>query len=59
MRQGENLIVTGASCAAAFDPLAGSGFVPSIEPGDIVVMQGNLRADVTTACLLAARERER
>lgn len=54
--QGENLIVTGASCAAAFDPLADSGFAPSIERGDIVVMQGNLRADVTTACLLAARD---
>ncbi|QKC84734.1 ribokinase [Mesorhizobium sp. NZP2077] len=53
--RGENLIVTGAGCAAAFDPLAGSGFAPSIERGDIVVMQGNLPGDVTTACLQVAR----
>ena len=53
--RGENLIVTGASCAAAFDPLADSDFAPSIERGDIVVMQGNLDPDVTTACLRAAR----
>lgn len=53
--RGENLIVTGAGCAAAFDPLADSGFAPSIERGDIVVMQGNLHPDVTAACLRAAR----
>jgi ribokinase len=53
--RGENLIVTGASCAAAFDPLADGGFATSIERGDIVVMQGNLLPDVTTACLQAAR----
>ncbi|WP_027143950.1 ribokinase [Mesorhizobium sp. WSM3626] len=53
--RGENLIVTGASCAAAFDPLTDSDFLPSIERGDIVVMQGNLDPDVTVACLLAAR----
>lgn len=53
--RGENLIVTGASCAAAFDPMADGGFAPSIERGDIVVMQGNLHPDVTTACLRAAQ----
>jgi ribokinase len=53
--QGENVIVTGASCAAAFDPLADRDFAPSIKRGDILVMQGNLRAEVTSACLLAAR----
>ncbi|PBB28574.1 ribokinase [Mesorhizobium sp. WSM4307] len=53
--RGENLIVTGASCAAAFDPLADSGFATSIERGDIAVMQGNLLPDITTACLQAAR----
>ncbi len=53
--QGENLIVTGADCAAAFDPLADFGFASSIERGDIMVMQGNLRPDATTACLRAAR----
>ncbi|CCV08213.1 PfkB domain protein [Mesorhizobium metallidurans STM 2683] len=53
--RGENLVVTGASCATAFDPLADSGFVRSIERSDIMVMQGNLRPDATTACLRAAR----
>ena len=52
---GENLIVTGAGCAAAFDPLADSGFAPSIERGDILVLQGNLHPDVTAACLRTAR----
>ena len=54
--RGENLIVTGASCAAAFDPLADGGFVRSVEHGDIVVMQGNLPPEMTTACLSAARD---
>ncbi|MER9951436.1 ribokinase [Mesorhizobium sp. M0047] len=53
--RGENLIVTGASCAAAFDPLADGDFIRSIEHGDIVVVQGNLDPDVTTACLKVAR----
>ncbi|MER9334016.1 ribokinase [Mesorhizobium sp. M0293] len=53
--RGENLIVTGASCAAAFDPLADGDFIRSIERGDIVVVQGNLDPDVTTACLKVAR----
>ncbi|WP_214473304.1 ribokinase [Mesorhizobium sp. dw_380] len=54
--RGENLIVTGASCAIAFDPLADSGFIRSVEHGDIVVMQGNLSPEITTACLSAARD---
>ncbi|MER9136360.1 ribokinase [Mesorhizobium sp. M0830] len=53
--RGENLIVTGASCAAAFDPLADGDFIRSVEHGDIVVIQGNLDSDVTTACLKVAR----
>lgn len=53
--RGENLIVTGASCAAAFNPLDDSGLIHSIERSDIMVMQGNLHPDVTAACLLAAR----
>ncbi|PDQ21900.1 ribokinase [Mesorhizobium sanjuanii] len=56
--RGENLVVTGASCATTFDPLADSGFVRSIERGDIVVMQGNLHPDATTACLRTARAAE-
>ncbi|MER9498222.1 ribokinase [Mesorhizobium sp. M0587] len=51
--RGENLIVTGASCAAAFDPVADGGFIRSVEHGDILMMQGNLGADVTAACLRA------
>lgn len=54
--RGENLIVTGASCAAAFDPLADDGFIRSLEHGDILMMQGNLHADVTAACLRAGRD---
>ncbi|MDB5526070.1 MAG: Ribokinase [Rhizobium sp.] len=54
--RGENLIVTGATCATAFDPMADDTFARSIEAGDIVVMQGNLRPDVTAACLKAARD---
>lgn len=53
--RGENLIVTGASCAAAFDPLADGDFVRSVEHGDIVVVQGNLDPDVAAACLEVAR----
>lgn len=53
--RGENLIVTGASCAKAFDPLANSDLLQSIERGDIVVMQGNLDPDVTVACLRTTR----
>lgn len=53
--RGENLIVTGANCAAVFDPLADSSLVRSIERSDITVMQGNLHPDATTACLRAAR----
>ncbi|PWJ92821.1 ribokinase [Mesorhizobium loti] len=54
--RGENLIVTGASCAAAFDPLADGGFARSIEHGNIVVMQGNLSPETTRACLRASRD---
>ncbi|ESY71476.1 ribokinase [Mesorhizobium sp. LNHC252B00] len=56
--RGENLIVTGASCAAAFDPLADGDFIRSVERGDIVVVQGNLDPDITTACLKVARGAE-
>ncbi|MER9998720.1 ribokinase [Mesorhizobium sp. M0051] len=56
--RGENLIVTGASCAAAFDPLADGDFIRSVERGGIVVVQGNLDPDITTACLKVARGAE-
>lgn len=53
-REGENVIVTAAASAMAFDPTE----LPS-RPGrgDYLLMQGNLGADITKACLDAARDR--
>jgi ribokinase len=52
---GENIIISGVSCALAFDPIKQTGLLDSIEPGDVLIMQGNLAAGVTSACLRAAR----
>jgi len=52
---GENIIISGVSCAVAFDPIKQTGLLDSIEPGDVLIMQGNLAAGVTSACLRAAR----
>jgi ribokinase len=52
---GENIILSGVSCAQAFDPLRQTGMLATIEPGDVFVMQGNLAGAVTDACLRAAR----
>ncbi len=52
---GENIIVSGVACAQAFHPLQQTGLAASISAGDIVLLQGNLRPDVTAACLAAAR----
>ncbi|MGJ7038365.1 ribokinase [Shinella sp. BE166] len=54
---GENVIVTAAACADAFDPLAMSALPETWAAGDMLLMQGNLRPEVTTACLRAAREK--
>ncbi len=54
---GENIIVTGSLCAEAFDPGTETDIAGRIEPGDIVVMQGNLSPQATTACLELARHR--
>ncbi|HEX8044305.1 ribokinase [Rhizobium sp.] len=54
-RDGENLIVSGVACAADFDPLLETGLPALITCGDILVMQGNLRAVVTDACLRTAK----
>jgi len=51
---GENIIVTAADCAGAFDP---SADLASLAKGDHLLMQGNLGADVTAACFDAARAR--
>ncbi|HEV7249545.1 MAG TPA: PfkB family carbohydrate kinase [Shinella sp.] len=55
-RCGENVIVTAAACADAFDPLAMTALRQTWAAGDMLLMQGNLRPAVTTACLHAARE---
>ncbi|MBP1857879.1 ribokinase [Rhizobium herbae] len=54
---GENLIISGVSCARGFDPLRYTDLLQAIAPGDIVVMQGNLTVEVTSACLQAAKAR--
>ncbi len=51
---GENLIATAAACAQAFDPLGETDLAARLAPGDVLLMQGNLRPDVTDACLAAA-----
>lgn len=52
---GENIIISSVSCALAFDPLGQTSILGTIEPGDVLVMQGNLACAVTDACLRAAR----
>lgn len=54
---GENLIVSGVACAEAFDPLRQAGISASIEPDDILLLQGNLTTQATESCLGEARER--
>lgn len=52
---GENFIVSSVACASAFDPLAMTELLTSLQKGNLLVMQGNLRLSVTNACLKAAR----
>jgi ribokinase len=52
---GENIIVSGVACAQAFEPLKQTGLAMSIKAQDIVLMQGNLRADITAECLQLAK----
>ncbi|WP_136620726.1 MULTISPECIES: PfkB family carbohydrate kinase [Mesorhizobium] len=54
---GENFIVSGVACSEAFDPIAQTALARRIAPGDILVMQGNLRGSATNACLRAAQEK--
>ncbi|WP_049731443.1 PfkB family carbohydrate kinase [Rhizobium ecuadorense] len=53
-RHGENVIVTAAACAEAFDPLAMCPLVSTWCARDMLLMQGNLGTDVTAQCLKAA-----
>ena len=54
---GENLIVSSVACAQAFDPVGQTATIQRFEPGDIVVLQGNLTTDATESCLRLAREK--
>ncbi len=54
-RNGENVIVTAAACASAFDPLAMTALEETWRSGDMLLMQGNLGLVATVACLKAAR----
>ena len=56
-RHGENTIVSLIDAARDFDPLAKTALERSIAPGDWVVLQGNLRASVTRACLALAKSK--
>lgn len=52
-RPGENMVVTAAASATAFDP---TGQPSRPGRGDYLLMQGNLRADVTRTCLSRAKD---
>jgi ribokinase len=54
-RDGENVIVTAAACAQAFDPLAMTALGDTWAAGDMLLMQGNLPQVATLSCLSAAR----
>ena len=56
-RQGENTILSLIDAARHFDPIAETRIESWITPGDLVVMQGNLRANVTRDCLALARSK--
>lgn len=53
-RHGENVIVTAAACAEAFDPLTMGPIVSTWCAGDMLLMQGNLGLNATAQCLKAA-----
>ncbi|MBB3948666.1 ribokinase [Rhizobium skierniewicense] len=54
---GENMILSGVSCALAFDPLAQTDFGDIVEPDNVLVVQANLTPAITEACLRAGREK--
>jgi ribokinase len=56
-QQGENMIVSLIEAARAFDPVAETAAEGWIGPDDWVMMQGNLRANVTRGCLALAKSR--
>jgi ribokinase len=56
-RNGENTILSLIEAARNFDPIAETRLESWIRPGDLVVMQGNLRPNVTRDCLALARSK--
>jgi ribokinase len=54
-RHGENTIVSLIEAARHFNPIAETRLESWIRVGDLVVMQGNLRPNVTRECLALAR----
>jgi ribokinase len=55
--QGENTILSLINAARNFDPIAETSVARWIMPGDWVVMQGNLRPNVTRDCLALAKSK--
>jgi ribokinase len=56
-RRGENTILSLIDAARHFDPIAETRLESWIRPGDLVVMQGNLRPGVTRDCLALAKSK--
>jgi ribokinase len=56
-RRGENMIVSDVGCARLFDPFAVAGAADRLSRGDWLVMQGNLRPEVTKQAMSEARSR--
>jgi ribokinase len=54
---GENTILSLIDAARHFDPIAETQIDSWTRPGDLVVMQGNLRPNVTRDCLALARSK--
>ena len=56
-RHGENTILSLIDAARNFDPIAETRMESWIAPGDLVVVQGNLRPNVTRDCLALAKSK--
>jgi ribokinase len=56
-RHGENTILSLIDAARHFDPIVETRLESWIKPGDLVVMQGNLRPSVTRDCLTLAKSK--
>jgi ribokinase len=54
---GENTILSLVEAARHFDPIAETPIAGWVMPGDFVVMQGNLRSNVTRDCLALAKSK--